>query len=330
MIRLFLLFFLCCSQLYGFSGEIASRFDVVLVGTSPVSLLEALYQYHQGKSVLVLEQSAECGGVWKSREICGIPDADISCHIIEHDKSTRLFFEEYLGCCMVPVDHLDASRAQPKDSGRYYFSKGCHEMISHILELIKNTEIVLLLNHRVDSINVHSDEWVTVNSSNEQFETGKLIIPKHASFAVENQSSSPIDCNVHKYYHLYLLIEDSTPQRFIHQYSRDKEISRAMNLTSFTGLNGTGKQLIIVQTFKECHAVNGEIFLSLLKKKNLVDVNAKLLDAETCIYEQPKTNKALLEQAKATPNAVEILDTSYLHQMSKHIPRWKQVFALWK
>lgn len=331
MIRFCISLFLCAYHLGCIavstptSGD--AKFDVIIVGTSPICLLEALYRYHSGNSVLVLEKSSECGGVWKTQEICGIPNADISCHIIGKDQKGLHFFEDYLGCQMVSIDHPDQPYNTSTSPNGYYFSEGCHEMMSHLLELIKKTAIVLLLNHHLDSIYVHSDEYVTANVQGQQFMANKLISAQHASFLVENQPPSAKDQhqNSRQYYHLYLLIEDATPPRFVHQYGGGKDISRLMNLTVFSGLTGTQKQLIIVQTQKEWPIVDSDKCLSLLKEKNLVDINARLLSSETYVYEQPQSNKMLLQQAKQTPNAVEVLDTSYLHIITKHIPRWTTV-----
>src|SRR5690348_11005822 len=75
-------------------------FDVIVVGSSPIPLLEALYHYHSGKRVLILEEASACGGAWKSIEVCGMYPVDLGCHTLGNDKQMLHFLEEYIGCEM--------------------------------------------------------------------------------------------------------------------------------------------------------------------------------------------------------------------------------------
>src|SRR5579872_1782734 len=124
----------------------AVDFDVVVVGTSPFSLFEALYQSHSGKKVLILEQEAECGGAWKSIHICGIPNVDLGCHMIGNNMALKAFLEEYAGCTFVSHDNPQEPFSSGKSELGYYFSKGCYELIDHLLRQIRATDIVLLTN----------------------------------------------------------------------------------------------------------------------------------------------------------------------------------------
>ncbi len=131
--------FLCCiltdfikggkyalASLYLFGFHLfGADFDCAIVGTSPVPLFEALYRHHSGERVLILEAAAECGGAWKSIDICGIAHADMGCHEISSSIDLNRFLEDYAGCSMISC-HTN-----------YYFSNGCFELINNLLKRIR-------------------------------------------------------------------------------------------------------------------------------------------------------------------------------------------------
>src|SRR3989338_985439 len=94
-----------------FQSLASEEFDCIVIGTSPISLFEALYKHYSGKRVLILEQSAECGGAWKSIHIFNIPNIDMGCHEISSTPMLNQFLEEYAGCNIIACH------------GNYYFSQ---------------------------------------------------------------------------------------------------------------------------------------------------------------------------------------------------------------
>ena len=88
--------------------------------------MEALYQAHTGKRVLILEQSGECGGAWKSISVCGIAHADLGCHQISTDPHLKQFMQDYMGCNMVSLDDPLGTLNKGAPNG-FYPSQGCHE-----------------------------------------------------------------------------------------------------------------------------------------------------------------------------------------------------------
>ena len=59
--------------LKGLAFAVQTDYDVAVIGTSPTSMLEAIYHLSKGERVLILEADEKCGGAWKSIDICGIP-----------------------------------------------------------------------------------------------------------------------------------------------------------------------------------------------------------------------------------------------------------------
>ncbi len=317
---LFSLIFICYQCAVCFAAE----FDVIVVGTSPICLLEALYRYHSGNSVLILEASSKCGGSWKSIDICGIQHADLGCHTLGHDRQMLNFLQDYVGCTIVSMDHPHLPFDASNSPNGFYFPHGCYDMVNNLLHLIAQTDIVLLAEHPLESVYVNPDRVEAIaRSKGMNFTTKKILVTPYSEIKIENQSSPPV--NKTKYFHLYLLIEDPTPQRFTFHNGIGPGISRMMNLSYFVGLEGTGTQLIVFQTHQQHTMGSPDTYLDHLKKNNLVHNAARILKAEPYIYEQAHYNASF---GKNVPNAnliFELLSTGHIQTMASYIPKWKKV-----
>lgn len=299
-------------------------YDCILIGTSPFSLFEALYQSHSGKKVLILEEAAECGGAWKSISICGVPHADLGCHLIGNNELLKEFLEEYAGCSIVSMDNPLLSYNDCKSTNGYYFSHGCHELIDHLLQLIAATDIVLLTNHKAENVTIDPDQKIAwIETKDQRFSTSKLIVTPMSCLPLIPSSRSQI-ANKSKYWHLYMLIQDATPPRFTYQNNHFMGASRMMNLTHFVDLNGTGRQLVVVQTHQEPHPSFAESFLEKLKEDKWVDPGAYILKTEPYLYESGFFHQGQVGQMGAQ-NIIEILQTGHLQSLANYIPRWKKI-----
>jgi len=314
------MFFLLFIQLCLFSAD----FDCVIVGTSPFSLFEALYQSHSGKKVLVLEEAPVCGGAWRAIEVCGVPHADLGCHQIGHDANLKAFLEEYAGCKIVSMDNPLVPFEAAKSPNGWYFSRGCFELIDHLLQLIDATDIILYTNSKVENVTIDTTQKVATVYTNEQkFTTEKLIVTPMSCLTL-SPTQSPQSYSKSKYYHLYLLIQDPTPPRFSYQGGSVAGVSRIMNLTHFVGLRETGRQLIVIQTHSEQNLNNGQTILDALKTQKLVDPTAYILKTEPYIYQAGSFHQGLISQMGAQ-GIVEILQTGHFQSLATYIPKWKKV-----
>lgn len=297
----------------------AADFDCVVVGSSPFSLFEALYQCHSGKKVLILEEAAQCGGAWKAIDICGICHADLGCHQVGCDMQLKAFLEEYAGCKIVSMDHPTLPfEAVSESPNGWYFSQGCFELIDHLLHLIAATDIALCTNCQVERVSIDPSQNIAkVQTKNGSYTTKKLIVTPMSVLPPQNQGKS-------KYYHLYLLIQDPTPPRFTYQGGLVSGSSRMMNLTHFVGLAETGRQLVVLQMHNESHVTDGQFYVDALKNQSLLDVGAYLLKAEPYIYEAGAFQQGLISEMGAQ-ELIEVLQTAHFLNLSGYISKWKQV-----
>lgn len=305
----------------------AVDYDCIVVGTSPFSLFEALYHAHSGKKVLIVEQAAECGGAWKSIHICGIPHVDLGCHETGHNQELSGFLTEYAGCKIVSMsDPLIPFESHAKSPMGWYFSSGCFELIDHLLELIRKTNIRLLLNCKVENVTVPADKkTATIHTKTSgSFSTNKLILTPMSCLTINGFSPQP--CGQSKYYHLYLLIQDPTPPRFTYQNGSGAGVSRMMNLSHFLNLPGTGRQLIIFQVHGEQYLTNPQMYLDTLKMNKLVDQGAYILTSQPYVYESGFFNQSVMSQlGLGAQGVIEVIQTGHFQNLASYISKWKTV-----
>ncbi len=303
--------FLCLIHGFLFSAE----FDCAVIGTSPVALFEALYKQASGQKVLILEAASECGGAWKSINICGLEHVDMGCHEISSSPNLNQFLETYAGV-----------RILPSKNNSYYFSKGCFELIDHLLKRVEKAGIDVLTNCRVESVTLDpATNTAFLHTANGVFTTSKIVVTPGSSFKI-NQPNARTPPNPNKFYHLYLLIQDPTAPQFSYHGGVSPGVSRMMNLTSYVGLENTGRQLIVFQTHSDHRNNDHQPILDALKQKKLIDSGAYILKSETYIYEQgPYFQMAQVPSGQQ--NFFELINTSHFNIIGEYAKKWKTLLA---
>jgi hypothetical protein len=78
-------------------------YDVICVGSSPLSLLESLHHDRLGRRVLVVESTPELGGAWGEMKVFGLRRAENAPHVIMFNRTTYDFLARDLGLKMGPM-----------------------------------------------------------------------------------------------------------------------------------------------------------------------------------------------------------------------------------
>jgi hypothetical protein len=311
MIRLFFLLFL---QIALFSTD----FDSIFIGSSPFCIFEALHRARLGEKVLILEEAPSLGGAWKTIDICGVKEVDMGCHLLGKEPSLKEFLKTYAGCNMIPLD-ISGSEKQG-----HYFSQGCKELMKNLSYLIHLNGITVFINQKAKNAWIdHQLQTITLSTSDNRSYVAKHLVLTPMSSIVFDQSQSPQKFSPTKHYHLYLLIQDPTPTQFSYKSRPMHEVSRMMNLTPYTNLAGTGKQLIAIQTTREKNSDFAHVFLEELKKNNLCDASAELLLCEPYIYQTSKLNQMVIKELKAE-NIIQVLETGSFASLKKYIGKWEK------
>lgn len=312
--RKFLVLFLLTLQ----TQLIAKDYDCVVVGSSPVSLIEALYQATTGKEVLILEGDSQCGGAWRTIDICGVAHVDMGCHHIGGNSALADFFSA-LGCKVISLSDPTLDYNQSNAPLGLYFPQGCYDLISTLEASIERTSIDLRLGCKLENVSFN-EEWALISTSTgESHRTKKIYHTAASSFSIEGK---PPIVRGSKFYHLYLLIADGGSVRCSYR-TGFSGASRIMNLTPFAGLTASGLQLIALQVHTEEDLRKSANFLHLLKSSGLVNQSAYVLREESYIYVQNFCSGLTARLPAEQKTFFEFLDTSHLcSSMQRHLSRW--------
>jgi len=82
---------------------IVEDYDIVLIGSGPIVLLEAMHLRKFGHSVVVLEQADRFGGAWQSVAVPGFGEVEIGCHIWDVAPEVHGFLEALLKVPLIPL-----------------------------------------------------------------------------------------------------------------------------------------------------------------------------------------------------------------------------------
>ena len=77
--------------------------DAVIIGTSPVLLIEGLLRSRFGQKVVFVEANDEIGGAWSLTECLGVRDIEAACHLIVNYQGVYKFLAVI---CGIPMDYL--------------------------------------------------------------------------------------------------------------------------------------------------------------------------------------------------------------------------------
>ncbi len=78
-------------------------YDSVIIGTSPVSILEALYRSEQGEKILLVDQASSIGGAWRTVNCFGLDGVETSPHILLPNRIAYRILREKIGVKLTPV-----------------------------------------------------------------------------------------------------------------------------------------------------------------------------------------------------------------------------------
>jgi len=118
-----------------------SKYDCVVIGTSPLMLIEALYNCKLGKSVIVIEGKDIIGGSWHCFDKKDIANSlEIGCHIWQKNTEVTKFLEDYFDIVIEP--------RSPQPKAIFYGIKLPYYFINLLLIFRKiNFESLFKLNH---------------------------------------------------------------------------------------------------------------------------------------------------------------------------------------
>lgn len=78
-------------------------YDYVVIGSSPILVLEGIYQQRLGKSVAIFDDKDRLGGSWYVKELFGHTNVEVGCHFISNTPKAYQFLDQYLAIPLSPM-----------------------------------------------------------------------------------------------------------------------------------------------------------------------------------------------------------------------------------
>ena len=76
--------------------EKKNHYDYVIIGSSIIAILEAVYLDREGKSVLIIDESDKIGGAWKCLDLFNLHNVENAVHYLLNDKEGIKFMKSNL------------------------------------------------------------------------------------------------------------------------------------------------------------------------------------------------------------------------------------------
>jgi hypothetical protein len=103
--------------------EAGETFDALVIGSSPLLLIEALCLEREGYRVAVVEKRNRLGGAWYTIPLWEFESVEVGCHYIERGRRGYAFLQEYLGIALEPHSvkavWLNSDSAVAEDEPRF-------------------------------------------------------------------------------------------------------------------------------------------------------------------------------------------------------------------
>lgn len=90
------------------------NYNIIILGTSPLAITEAIWHKRQGKTVLNIDEKDVAGGAWRTVKHDGFPEVEIGCHIWEIERGSTNFLSKFFQLDLVPLS------PQPKIVKKYF------------------------------------------------------------------------------------------------------------------------------------------------------------------------------------------------------------------
>lgn len=78
--------------------------DSLIIGTSPIAIVEAVYLRSKNKLVLNVDERKEVGGAWTTINHEGFPEVESGCHIWSYDKGTYKLISDLLDVQLIELN----------------------------------------------------------------------------------------------------------------------------------------------------------------------------------------------------------------------------------
>lgn len=275
--------------------NLKKAYDITLIGASPLSIIEAVNQNKNGKSVLIIEKSSNIGGSWSVLNLFGYENVENAIHYFLPSEPAIKFLKEKLKLDIeevtqkfkifhLPIFGLITVKNKSflsfflgkesledflKKKNSFYLKNGSFDLISASKALLDNSNVQIIKNCEINRINFLKDHVnIETSDKNKSFKSSKIIFTNSSRLNSLYIKSDKIKINekIQLRPSLHLLVNDDkiiSPRELI--FINDDTIKYIHNVTRFTSKIKKSHILLII-ALKHDTKNSKELYNKILKK----------------------------------------------------------------
>ncbi len=304
----------------------ASRVESrALIGSSPMALMEAIWQSMRGRKVTVFEAKPYVGGAWAGTTVCGISGVDIGSHDQGFPKRFADFFQEKFG---IRFQKMDYDPRPEEHSLAYLISDqflpegGCAKLSEKLAEVAKRCGVVIKTNCEVESLSIFDYHCeLKCKGQDESVKVDQVIKTTCTALDVWQRGRLISKSIPKKKNHVYLVVKDQgCPRAYI--LPRGSEYWRISNLTSLVKIDPSHRLFVaeLNEGDEDGSARKAQKIMTELKRKEFLSKEAELVRFEANTY----TFKYMELSEKVSPDVFVELDSADITSLRRYFDGWDE------
>ena len=340
-------------------------FDIVVIGTSPLGILEALYHNYNGKKVLIIDKSNRIGGAWQSESFPKIYDVENAIHYLLPSDLAFKFLSNNLKLELVRIKgkktvyhlarginiylsydgllsnllNLFLNKNYSFGGLKYflnkrqslYFRKGAPSFIQRVTEMLNKTSIKVKLDQEINKIIFNNNVKLYLKSG-EEIVSKKIVCTNSSRLKNIFKEGEKIFIKekIQKRPSMHLVLEDHGEFNFNQLiFFNNKVIKYAHDVTNFSSGDIRGKRILVIalkHELKETKLIFDQVHKILLES-SFCSKNSKILYKKWTNVVLPRLfNEDLKEIKNKIGNQLSYLKTESLtHSIQENYYKWKTI-----
>ena len=337
---------------------------IAILGSSPVSLFEALYHARLGNDVVVIDGEKEIGGAWKTVSVSDQYQFELGCHIWDVDEKSYRFIEEFIGEKLeilsptptiiyknmtFPYDwkhnplvvklmkqgsfaSITRKRfVKPQIIPRKYkYPKGgSQQLIDGLKKAISTANIDLQLNTHVERIEINNDGCILV-IDNEQVKFDNLVITSFANVKEISREgvALPLKHIEATFCNVHVLVKGESLKKLSYARILQHEfIHRVSDISNYTT---NDFQVFCLGVFKErVKEKTAEEIIegikSMLVKHKWIDREAEIVDHFDNEYVGKYIDASYIQALEDLDKLTVLRSTNLIYCIANNVDRWEKV-----
>lgn len=325
---------------------------IAILGSSLISVIEAITQSRLGHKVTIIDKNDDIGGAWKLENSLGYKNIEVGCHILiptgksEFDNKSYSELESFTGIKLVKLDSKPINisvnplnDSDPEDIEYYYPKNGLPEVLKNLRNAISENSIEYLNSHKVTDIHLKSKDEVEIKTNKANLKFNKVTFPTYfglEKLKCENEEISipfsrrtsthltmKVSGNENKF--TYCQLDDSTD--VIDRVSRVSKYVPELDLKKYDVLCAR-----VSHTFKDKNTFDlssAELAFKCLVNNNLLSPEAELIGFDFHQYTTHYRTEEMIEKLSSVnhPTFFHLDSRALINSLGLSMDRWEKTLV---